>query len=54
MQENFANLDAETIQQLAENYGVSFYFGRAGKQLPFTLYYQDDNFSLYQVDSLEE
>ncbi|MGW8144044.1 MAG: DUF6798 domain-containing protein, partial [Anaerolineales bacterium] len=54
MQENFANLDAETIQQLAENYGVNFYLGRAGKQLPLTLYYQDDNFALYQVDSLEE
>jgi hypothetical protein len=49
MQENYANLDAATIQQLANEYGVSFYLGSADKQLPFTLYYQDDNFTLYKI-----
>ena len=53
MQENYANLDAKTIQQLADEYGVSFYLGSAEKQLPFTLYYQDDTFTLYQVDMPE-
>jgi hypothetical protein len=50
MQANFANLDPGTIQQLANEYGVSYYLGQAGKQLPFDLVYQDDSFALYRVD----
>lgn len=50
MQENFANLDAELIQQLANEYGVSYYLGQAEISLPFNQVYQDETFSLYLLD----
>ena len=54
MQANFANLDVETINHLANEYGVSYYLGQAGKSLPFQQIYQDETFSLYLLDPQNE
>ena len=54
MQENYSNLDAGLIQNLVDEYGVRYYLGQAGKQLPFILVYQDDNFALYDISSKDD
>ena len=54
MQANFANLDAETIKHLTNEYGVSYYLGQAGKSLPFKQVYLDETFSLYLLDPQSE
>jgi hypothetical protein len=54
MQENYSNLEAGLIQDLVDEFGVSYYLGQPGKQLPFLLVYQDDNFALYDISSKGE
>lgn len=54
MQESFANLDADLIEQIANEHGVSYYLGRSGTELPFRLVYQDDTFALYRLDRMSD
>jgi hypothetical protein len=54
IQENFYDLNVELIQQLVDEYGLNYYLGQAGQQLPFEQVYRDDNFTLYMIDQSSE
>ena len=50
LQDNFYHLNEETIRQMAEDFGLSYYLGLADTQLPFELVYRDSNISLFAID----
>ena len=50
LQTNFYHLDEETIRQIAEKFGLSYYLGLADTDLPFELIYRDDNISLFAIE----
>jgi hypothetical protein len=54
IQDNFYHLDAQSIQQLGNSYGLDYYLGLAEQQLPFEQVYLDDNFILYKIDQRSE
>jgi hypothetical protein len=53
LQSNFYQLDQGAIQQLGDAYGIDYYLGSAGQQLPFEIVYQDAYFSLFAIDEEE-
>jgi hypothetical protein len=50
LQTNFYHLNKETIRQIAEKFGLSYYLGLADTQLPFEPVYRDDNITLFAID----
>jgi hypothetical protein len=49
LQENFYLLDPNRIEELAAQYRLDFYLGRAGQQLPFEQVYHDEYFTLFKL-----
>lgn len=50
LRDNFYQLDAHSIQQLADTYGLAYYLGLTENQLLFKSVYTDDTFVLYKID----
>ena len=50
LEANFYHLNEETIRQIAEKFGLSYYLGLADTQLPFEPVYRDDNITLFAID----
>lgn len=53
LQSNFYQLDQGAIRQLGDAYGLDYYLGLPGQQLPFEIVYQDADFSLFTLDQEE-